>query len=114
MSDEINVFGLLRFDKANNMYFMDEPLAMLSLKEGIQLFQDSLMWKQMRYGFTIIGFWGLAVASLITFTKCSVKVFQSIYQRRLEQMKELYKEMDFQNKLENCPPFVRVPSQSLS
>jgi len=28
-------------------------------------------------------------------------------------MKDIYKEMDYNNRLENCPPFVRVPSSKL-
>ena len=115
VSDEIDVFGVLRYDKDKQMYFLDEPVAMLSAtNNGFNLFKKALYLKNIRYGLTIIFYWGLAVTSLIYFTKCIVKVFQAINRLRIEKSIDLYKEMDYQNKLPNCPPFVRVPTEKIS
>jgi hypothetical protein len=47
------------------MYFLDSPTAMLSIKDGLELFKDFLKMKNIKFGVTIVVCWGLAVTSLI-------------------------------------------------
>lgn len=111
VGDQLSIFGILRFDQNSNLYFLEQPIAVLkdSAMETIDKLKKSLFQTQVYRAIEVVSWFG--VAALFTYGVFKLGKLIKINRQKLEldNQKEVLKEIDYKNRLDNCPPFVRAP-----
>lgn len=114
-NEEVLVLGTMRLNSHNSSIFMDSPLAFIKSTVSGQLdeFLSSIRSKLAVDFLKLLGFWALAVASVYGIFRFSQLLQGNIQKQKFEAMKNIYRELDHQNRLENSPPFVRAAANNL-
>lgn len=73
IDDEISIFGILKFDKNSNAYFMDAPIAILKneIGNGLESLKESIMYSQIWDGAKLF-FW------MVMISKGASSIFNSL------------------------------------
>ena len=118
VNDEISILGILRIDPETGVYFMDKPFAVL--KNEVSSSLSDLQWRLIGdhawSGLKFVFYMGVICYGAMLITSLRAMIQENERALKLEQTKRLFRETDYNNKdaVENGPPFVRAPAQTLS
>lgn len=110
VDDQIDVFGILRFDADRNVFFIDKPIAFFkSSLESFDKIKSWLWWKNLWQSFKLsfkLVFWGTVTLCGFYFSFCMFKLLQYNIrhqnQRRHREMRDLLNRQQNQRGLPNA------------